>query len=158
MVLLSNHFKFCHSAAKQQISWDVSLWWICITFVWPSNSLKLTAPSSRLERHLHFASIRLCLALLFIISINQLLRCPPNYSPNKCILWNDYYHVWSWKLKGINETHHPSLQNFSATLYISGDLGLGVTISPAWLCILVLGWIDQKYNFLKLPTVYPERC
>ena len=31
-------------------------------------SQKLTAPS-KLERHLHFASIRLCPALLFIISI-----------------------------------------------------------------------------------------
>ena len=36
---------------------------------------KLPAPSSRLERHLHFASIRLCLPWLFIISILYL-----NYS------------------------------------------------------------------------------
>ena len=63
-------------AAKQQTSWviapwwfSVSLWLICITFVWPRGSLKLTAPSSRSERHRHFASIRLSLALLFIISI-----------------------------------------------------------------------------------------
>ena len=47
---------------------SVSLWWICITFIWPRASLKLTAPSSQSERHLHFVSIRLCLALLFIIS------------------------------------------------------------------------------------------
>ena len=32
-------------------------------------SQKLPAPSSQSKRHLHFASIRLCLALLFIISI-----------------------------------------------------------------------------------------
>ena len=32
--------------------------------------LKLPAASSRSERHLQFALIRLCLALLFIISIN----------------------------------------------------------------------------------------
>ena len=65
---------FNYWAAKQQTSWVIALWWlsvspwrICITFVWPRGSLKLTAPSSWLERHLHFASIRLCLALLFII-------------------------------------------------------------------------------------------
>ena len=43
-------------------------------------SLLLPAPSSRSERHLHFASMRLCLALLFIISILNLhmyliIRC-----------------------------------------------------------------------------------
>ena len=42
----------------------VSLWWNCITLVWPSGSQK----PSRSERHLHFASIRLCLALFFEIS------------------------------------------------------------------------------------------
>ena len=47
----------------------VSLWRICITFVWPSSSLKLPVTSSQSECHLHFALIRLCLALLFIISI-----------------------------------------------------------------------------------------
>ena len=61
-------------AAKQQTSWVITPWWfcvspwrICITFVWPSGFQKLTAPSSRWERHLHFSSSRLCLALLFII-------------------------------------------------------------------------------------------
>ena len=49
----------------------VSPWQICIAFVWPRGSLKLTAPSSQSERHLHFAYIRLCLALLFIISIQN---------------------------------------------------------------------------------------
>ena len=63
-------------ADEQQISrviapwwFSVSLWQICTTFVWPRSSLKLPAPSSWWERHLHFASIRLCLDLLFIISI-----------------------------------------------------------------------------------------
>ena len=55
----------------------VSLWRICITFVWPSGSQKLPSPSSRSERHLHFSSIRLCLALLFIISILE------NFSQSK---------------------------------------------------------------------------
>ena len=36
---------------------------------------KLPAPSSQSERHLHFASIRLCLALLFIISIVVPFKC-----------------------------------------------------------------------------------
>ena len=75
---LSSFMFFYHFywAAEQQTSWFIApwwfcvfLWWICITFVWPSGSQKLTALSSRSERHLHFASIRLCLALLFIISI-----------------------------------------------------------------------------------------
>jgi hypothetical protein len=70
---------------KQQISWVIAPWWffvslwrICITFIWPRSSLKLKAPSSQLECHLHFLSIRLCLALLFIISIilYVLLRSP----------------------------------------------------------------------------------
>ena len=62
--------------ANQQTSWvnapwwfNVSPWQICITFVWPRGSVKLTVPSSWSERHLHFASIILCLALLFIISM-----------------------------------------------------------------------------------------
>ena len=69
------HFR-AYWVGKQQTSWviahwwfSVSLWWICITFVWPKDSLKLTAPFSQSEPHLHFASIRLCLALLFIISM-----------------------------------------------------------------------------------------
>ena len=48
---------------------SISPWRIWIAIVWPRFSLKLTGPSIRLERHLHFTSIRLCLALLFIISI-----------------------------------------------------------------------------------------
>ena len=54
-------------AAKQQTSWIIALWWfcvslwrICITFVSPSNSQKLRAPSSRSECHFHFASIDPC--------------------------------------------------------------------------------------------------
>ena len=50
---------------------SVSPWRICITFIWPRGSLKLLVPSSWSEHHLHFASIRLCLALLFIISITE---------------------------------------------------------------------------------------
>ena len=67
-------------AARQQTSWVIAPWWfnvspwrICITFIWPSSSQKLTAPSSPSECHLHFALIRLCLALLFIISISMFL-------------------------------------------------------------------------------------
>ena len=74
---------------KQQLSWVIAPWWffvslwrICITFIWPRSSLKLKAPSSQSERHLHFLSIRLCLALLFIISII--------INPNVTIMcWND---------------------------------------------------------------------
>ena len=61
---------------KQQKSWVIALWWfgvsplrICITCVWPSGSQKLPAPSNQSERHLHFSLIRLCMALLFNISI-----------------------------------------------------------------------------------------
>ena len=55
---------FFNWAAKQQTSWVIAPWWfsvspwrICITFFWPRGSLKLTAPSSRSERHLRFASL-----------------------------------------------------------------------------------------------------
>ena len=54
-----------------QTSWVIALWRICITCVWPSGSQKLPAPSSQSERHLHFASIRLCLALLFTYYLNE---------------------------------------------------------------------------------------
>ena len=71
-----NTYKLEYWAAKQQTSWVIAPWWfsvspwrICITFVWPRSSLKLSAPSRRLDRNLHFALIRLCLPLLFIISI-----------------------------------------------------------------------------------------
>ena len=70
-------FATAYWAAKQQTSWVIAPWWfsvspwrICITFVWPRGSLKLTAPSSRSN----FETIRLCLALLFIISIDANCR------------------------------------------------------------------------------------
>ena len=51
-------------ADDKQTSWIIALWWlsvslwrICITFLWPRSSLKLTGPSSRFEHHLHFASL-----------------------------------------------------------------------------------------------------
>ena len=47
----------CPWAAKHQISWVIAPWWIFITFIWPNGSLLLPAPSSRSERHLHFASL-----------------------------------------------------------------------------------------------------
>ena len=54
----------CFWAEEQQTSWVIAPWWlsvstwqICITLFWPSSSLKLTAPSSWSERHLHFASL-----------------------------------------------------------------------------------------------------
>ena len=36
------------SAAKQQISWVVSLWWSSLTFVWPEGFPNI----ARLQRHL----------------------------------------------------------------------------------------------------------
>ena len=75
MFSLKTHYYW---AAKQQISWIIAPWWICvslwqicITIVWLSGSRKLPAPSSWSERHLHFELIRLCLALLFTISIES---------------------------------------------------------------------------------------
>ena len=95
--------KIYHWAAKQQTSWVIAPWWltgvspwrICITFVWPRSSLKLAAPSSRLERHLHFASIILCLALLFIISIRT----------SQKRVW--FRNMLIWFMRGKN--HHPVL-------------------------------------------------
>ena len=51
MSLISRHW-----AEEQQFSWVIAPWWIFITFIWPSSSLLLPAPSSRSERHLHFVS------------------------------------------------------------------------------------------------------
>ena len=72
--MLKNFFTKHNWQDTQQKSWVITPWWfsvshwrICITCVWPSGSQKLPSPSSRSECHLHFASIRLCLALLFII-------------------------------------------------------------------------------------------
>ena len=55
-------YKKQYWAARQQISWIIAPWWIFISFLWPSCSLLLPAPSSWLERRLHFASINLCQA------------------------------------------------------------------------------------------------
>ena len=46
--------EFLNSAAKQQISWVVSLWWSPLTFVRPGVPKKraTTAPSSQSKRHL----------------------------------------------------------------------------------------------------------
>ena len=72
----ATHSLKTHWAAKQETSWIIAPWWfsvslwrICTTFIWPRGSIKLPAPFSQSECHLHFASIRLCMALLFIISI-----------------------------------------------------------------------------------------
>ena len=67
---------YLHSAAKQQISWVVSLWRLSITFVWPRGSKKLltTAPSTRLECHL---------ALLFYLT--------PCWSP--LVFWNIHFGI-----------------------------------------------------------------
>ena len=53
---------FRHWGAQQHISrvmYRPLQWWIFVSFLWPSNSLLLPAPSSRLKRHLDFASIKL---------------------------------------------------------------------------------------------------
>ena len=85
-------------ATKQQTSWVITLWWfsvsfwrICITLVWPRGFLKLAAPSNRSERHLHFVLIRLCLALLFTVSIIQLQVYEVSWSwaqPKNLLTWN----------------------------------------------------------------------
>ena len=56
-----NNFDRANWAKEQQTSWVIAPWWlsvspwrIFITLFWPRNSLKLTAPSSRSEPHLHF--------------------------------------------------------------------------------------------------------
>ena len=49
----------------------------CLTKQFP----KIPAPSSRSEHHLHFALIRLCMALLFIIPISS-LHYPLSWHPS----------------------------------------------------------------------------
>jgi hypothetical protein len=94
-------------AAKQQNSWVIAPWWfnvspwqICITFVWPRGSVKLTVPSSWSERHLHFASIILCLALLFIISmygnaqrfiLRFPFRCKQRQNKKHLLTWCEHF-------------------------------------------------------------------
>ena len=48
-------------AVQQQISWVIAPWWI-FSYFSLTDFLLLTALSRRLERHLHFASIKLCQA------------------------------------------------------------------------------------------------
>ena len=59
-LVMHSNSKLRNVAAKQQISWVIAPWWIFIPFLWPSGSLLLPAPSSGLERHLHFALTKLC--------------------------------------------------------------------------------------------------
>ena len=54
---------------------------------------KVTGPSSRLERHLLFASIRLCLALLFIISILRFLQVMHEYCISFLCSFEILFHV-----------------------------------------------------------------
>jgi hypothetical protein len=69
-------------AEEQQTLWAITPWWlsvspwqICIPLFWRKSCLKLTAPSSRLKRHLQFASLDrsvscyMSLSLLFYGSI-----------------------------------------------------------------------------------------
>ena len=52
----------------------ISLWWLCITFVWPRGSKKLPTTASSTNRKAicwYFTLIKLYLALLFIISIGR---------------------------------------------------------------------------------------
>ena len=55
----------------------IPLWWLCITFVWPRGPKKLptTAPSSNQNAiGRYFTLLRLCLGLLFFISIVSSLK------------------------------------------------------------------------------------
>ena len=54
MIYVENYTLAANSAAKQQISWVVSLWRSPLTFVWPGDLIQCvtTAPSSQSERHL----------------------------------------------------------------------------------------------------------
>ena len=53
----SLHWEFHNWDDKQQISWVIAICWIFISFLWPSGSLLLPAPSRRLERHLQVAAL-----------------------------------------------------------------------------------------------------
>ena len=93
-------------AAKQEISWVVSLWricvslwWIHITFVWPRGSLKLPAPSSWSECHLHFTLIRLCLALLFNISIQYTTLQSLTGKLQGRITTQSHYREWVYRVQ-----------------------------------------------------------
>ena len=53
----------------------ISLWWLCITFVWPRGSKKLPTtapPTDRKAIWRYYTLLRLYLALLFFISIETL--------------------------------------------------------------------------------------
>ena len=63
----------CNIETIQHILHVISLWWLCITVVWPRGSKKLPtiAPSDDWNAIWHyFTLLRLCLALLFFISID----------------------------------------------------------------------------------------
>ena len=118
-------------ADKQQTSWVIAPWWlcvspwrICITFVWPSGSKKLPAPFSWSERHLHFALIRLCLILLFIIS-KKVKRANNKriwfkllvsvYPTNKTVIWIFWiYQNLEFQLVSLKNTA------FAKTFILSG--------------------------------------
>ena len=53
----------------------IYLWWLCITFVWPSGSKKLATAAPSTDQNAiwrYFTLLRLCPALLFFISIKKL--------------------------------------------------------------------------------------
>ena len=137
-------------AAKQQTSWVIARWWfsvspwrICITFVWPRGSLKLTAPSSRSERHLYFASITLCLALLFIISIHFPNKSAIIFRTQNIFLPNSGKPSCQFKCKYIYENRIKDKINYSKTRWM-----LGKNASS---------WVERSWNIIcKLYDRYVE--
>ena len=83
----------------------IFLWRLCITFVWPRGSQKLPTtapPTGRNTIWRYFTLIRLCQALLFIISIGpmvctnsiyKILRLPVKKKKEMM----SYNNIWTWK-------------------------------------------------------------
>ena len=109
---LLNHYSTMYDwAGKQQTSWVIAPWWfsvspwqICITFVWPRDSLKLPTSSSWLEGHLHFALIRLCLVYYLNWYLKDLKTLMPELRQKNswirllCCRLFQWYEVvdWTW--------------------------------------------------------------
>ena len=63
----------CNVETIQNILHVISLWWLCITFVWPRGSKKLPTTAPSIDWNAiwgYFTLLRLCLDLLFFISID----------------------------------------------------------------------------------------
>ena len=74
----------------------IALWWTFISFLWPSGFLLLPVPSSWLECHLHFASIKLCQASWMWYRFCRSMLLSLLFYSSMCLSWYSWFTNEKW--------------------------------------------------------------